>query len=456
MASASTRIAAMYEMAVKYSDGFPHRRTDKLVAPVDSTSRDVVLVTGTTGSLGCHLLEAMVFSPDIARVYAFNRRARDGTALHARQAVALEERGIDSRILDLPKIVLLEGDLTKVTWGLSDDMFNEVQHSVTHIIHNAWPVDFVAKLSAFEPAIKSLRSLIDFALASPLPVAPRLLFTSSQCVLQRTSLPFNLLASRTNYGSHHSGAPRDFSVPEGPVDPSLAMTNGYAEAKWVCEQIVYTAAAHTTLDPIVVRVGQLSGGRAGAWAADEWIPAMVQSAPHVGGLPDDSRIVDFLPFDIGAAAVLDFLHAPRTIDTTHVVHPRGVSWHSIAATVASELGVPLISVEEWLRRLQALAAASPSQSHKSQTSPGAEERHALPRLYALQLIPVYQNLLATLDTGRMAMGFPDVEVTQTLRASPTLADSTLRDVGADDVRRWLAYWRRVGMLERPRAQQYRL
>ncbi|PCH45139.1 NAD(P)-binding protein [Wolfiporia cocos MD-104 SS10] len=426
----------MYEMAAKYSDGFPCRRTDGLVAPVDSTSRDVVLVTGTTGSLGCHLLEAMVFSPDIARVYAFNRRARDGTALHARQAVALEERGIDSRILDLPKIVLLEGDLTKVNWGLSDDIFHEVQHSVTHIIHNAWPVNWVAKLSAFEPAIKSLRSLIDFALASPLPVAPRLLFTSSTCVLQR--------------------APRDFSVPEGPVDPSLPLTNGYAEAKWVCEQIVYTAAAQTILDPIVVRVGQLSGGRVGAWAADEWIPAMVQSAPHVGGLPDDSRIVDFLPFDIGAAAMLDFLHAPRTIDTAHIVHPRGVSWHSIAATVASELGVPLISVEEWLRRLRALVASSSAQSHKSQTSQGVEKRHALPRLYALQLIPVYQNLLATLNTGRMAMGLPDVEITQTLRASPTLADPTLRDVGAEDVRAWLAYWRRVGKLERPKAQQYRL
>ncbi|PCH44811.1 NAD(P)-binding protein [Wolfiporia cocos MD-104 SS10] len=437
----------MYEMAAKYSNGFPHHRTDKLVAPIDSTNRDVVLVTGTTGSLGCHLLEAIVFSPNITRVYAFNRRARDGTVLHARQAVALEERGIDSRILDLPKTVLLEGDLTKVNWGLSDDIFHEVQHSVTHIIHNAWPVNFVAKLSAFEPAVKSLRSLIDFALASPLPVAPRLLFISSQCVLQRTSLLLYYFVSR---------APKDFAIPEGPVNPSLSLTNGYSEAKWVCEQIVYTAAGQTILDPIVVRVGQLSGGRAGAWAVDEWIPAMVQSAPHVGGLPDDSRIVDLLPLDIAAAAMLDFMHALRMIDTVHVVHPRGVSWHSIAATVASELGVPLIPVEEWLRRLQALAATSPAQSQKSQVSPSAKERHTRLRLRALRLIPFYQDFFETLDTGRMALGFPNVEVTQTLRASPTLAEPTLRDVGAEDARRWLAYWRRVGMLERPRALQSRL
>ncbi|PCH45131.1 NAD(P)-binding protein [Wolfiporia cocos MD-104 SS10] len=419
-------------MADKFADGLPLRCADDYTTSVDRAGRDVVLLTGSTGSLGCHLLEAMVSSLSISRVYAFNRQARNGTDLRTRQAAALEERGINPTILDTPKVVLLEGDLTKKNWGLAAEIYHDLQHSVTHIIHNgiAWPVDWVSKLSAFEPAVKSLRSLIDFALTSPLPIVPRLLFASSISVLQR--------------------APRDFSVPEGPVDPDFSMTNGYSEAKWVCEQVLYAAAAQTPLDPVIMRVGQLSGGPAGAWARNEYIPALVQSALHLGGLPDDPRIVNMLPLDVGAAAVLDCLYAPRTIITTHIVHPRGISWHSIAAVLSSELGVPLIPFDEWYRRLQTLAASSAS---KTKSTSGGYRR---PRLHALLIIPVYQHMLATLHTGRMALGFPDEEVSQTLVASPTLADPALRDVGVADVRRWLAYWYKVGMLERPKALQSHL
>jgi hypothetical protein len=48
---------------------------------------------------------------------------------------------------------------------------------------SAWPVDFTLPLSAFEPAIRGLRRLVDFALESPKSSPPRLLFASSIGVL---------------------------------------------------------------------------------------------------------------------------------------------------------------------------------------------------------------------------------------------------------------------------------
>ena len=58
------------------------------------------------------------------------------------------------------------------------------------------------------------------------------------------------------------------------------------------EELVYAASRMTQLDGLVVRVGQLCGGKAGAWATSEWFPCMVQSASKsgLGCFPDDDRV----------------------------------------------------------------------------------------------------------------------------------------------------------------------
>ena len=88
------------------------------------------------------------------------------------------------------------------------------------------------------------------------------------------------------------GAPRDRPVLEDPIPASLAVGSGYTEAKWVSEELVYAASRATPLDGLVVRVGQLCGGKGGAWATSEWFPCMVQSASRngIGYFPDDDRV----------------------------------------------------------------------------------------------------------------------------------------------------------------------
>ena len=46
-------------------------------------------------------------------------------------------------------------------------------------------MDLISPLFIFEPNIAGLRALIDFCLTSPLPNAPRLIFTSSIFIVGR-------------------------------------------------------------------------------------------------------------------------------------------------------------------------------------------------------------------------------------------------------------------------------
>ncbi|KAF8905645.1 hypothetical protein CPB85DRAFT_1315335 [Mucidula mucida] len=177
---------------------------------------DVVLVTGTTGSLGSATLAKLVQSNSVKKVYAFNRPSKGSPGLLDRQRQALESKGYDPAIASSPKVVLVEAEITENGW----DRLN-------------------LKLSSYESILKA---------------TPRFVFTSSVGVLRKGP------------------------VPEAPLnDPQVAVGQGYSESKWVGEQMLYQAAKETALRPIVVRTGQIAGGVNGGWNTSDWVPAIVKS-----------------------------------------------------------------------------------------------------------------------------------------------------------------------------------
>jgi len=116
------------EMVAQYSKEFtPHTGTDPL------PSHDVVLVTGTTGTIGSNVLAQLVADPKVEKVYGFNRE--NSTPLDTRQRIALKERGLDPSVVDSPKVVLLEGNVSQQKLGLPDDLYEELRTSITHVIH---------------------------------------------------------------------------------------------------------------------------------------------------------------------------------------------------------------------------------------------------------------------------------------------------------------------------------
>ena len=120
----ASRIAEMQSLLAEYSTDFPSHPPRNAALPTPSGA--VVLVTGTTGSLGCHILETLARAPSVSRVYAVNRADRGGRGLQERQAEALRDKGIDAGLLDMGKVVLVEADLTKKYFGLSEESFRKV------------------------------------------------------------------------------------------------------------------------------------------------------------------------------------------------------------------------------------------------------------------------------------------------------------------------------------------
>ena len=145
-----------------------------------------------------------------------------------------------------------------------------------------------------------------------------------------------------------------------------------------------------------------------------------------------------------AAALIDFRKASESTRIVHLIHPRPVSWSSLARVVSTVQSVPLVPYEEWFAKLEK-AAESVSQSGSAKETEG--EIDLMRSLRALRILPFFKSVAtASQSNNGEAMGFPDLEVTQAVASSPTLADPDLRQLDAGDVVRWLAYWRGVGLL----------
>ncbi|KII90166.1 hypothetical protein PLICRDRAFT_40364 [Plicaturopsis crispa FD-325 SS-3] len=359
------------------------------------SSGDVILLTGTTGALGANALAELLVRDDVKRVYALNRKSEK--ALPDRQARSFAERGFDIKLLESSKLVLLEGDTTQPLLGLPAAVYDEIKASITHVIHNAWTVDFNFAIASFKPVLKGLRNLIDLSLQSTAGRIPRFIFVSSIAVFR-----------------NYDGA---LPIPEVPVtDLRSAVGFGYGESKLVAENILNKAHASSSLPVTVVRVGQLSGGKNGVWNTKEWVPALVKSGQLVKSLPALDEPISWLPLDKAATALVEV----RNSDVTplHLVHPKPAELRSIIGVIADGLNVPVVPYEQWLKALEAQKDSSPE--------------HPAVRL---------------LDFFRHLERLPALDVTSIKSVSSSLADPELPQLGEKDVESWLGYWRSVQFIQ---------
>ena len=115
-------ITAQYleEMAEQYAAGLDHRPFPLRPRP---RTKDVVVITGTTGGFGCDVLEHLLRDEDVGMVYAFNRR---GSRPTERQRVRFRERGLDESLLGSPRFRMVEVELDAPGFGVDPILLEEV------------------------------------------------------------------------------------------------------------------------------------------------------------------------------------------------------------------------------------------------------------------------------------------------------------------------------------------
>ncbi|KAI0651021.1 acetyl-CoA synthetase-like protein [Trametes meyenii] len=403
----AARLDEMNRLVEKYTRDWP---VTQWASEVDSTSvassKETVLVTGTTGRLGSHLLSQLLQKPEVAHVYALNRESsRSASKLEDRQREAFKTWGLDPGMLIAEKVSFYPVDLTQSSLGLSESDFAKICSTTTAIVHNAWRVDFNVTLPSFEPLISGTRNLVDLALRSPLSEGPRLLFVSSVTSAHNHSVESPVLETL------------DFG-------PEIAVGLGYGESKWVTEQVLGRARQETGLRTTSVRVGQLSGGtRSGGWNTSEWVPAIVRMGKRLGSVPAVDNTVSWVPIDVAATALLEMLHSG--VPVLHLTSPKPISWNTVFAPLAEQLDATLVSSAEWLAKLR----QSAQDAQKGPNADGHDSAH--------NLVPFFEAALSAKEVK--------FDTQKAVEASGALANICPLD--GEDAKKWVRFWKSVGFLD---------
>ncbi|KIP06790.1 hypothetical protein PHLGIDRAFT_514252 [Phlebiopsis gigantea 11061_1 CR5-6] len=319
----------MHNLLARYTDGV---RTNKSVDPLHANpfNPTVVLLTGSTGNIGSHILAHLLADDRIDRIYALNRASPDPIG---RMRAAFTLRSLPEDLLADNKFTLLVGDVSQERFGLDEDVYQNMLSLVTHIVHNAWTVDFTAPLSSFEPQIMGVRKLIEVSAASPQKIA--LLATSS-------------IGVAGGWDSRSYGP-----VPERPLpDPVVASSSGYTASKYILEKARVAAG----LPVMCVRMGQVCGSAStGAWGIDEWFPMLVKSSVALGCLPDMDIPVAWIPLDMIGHVYADWILSKKPLPAlVNAVHPYPTTWDVIVRVLQQELGntLDIVPIAQLVHRLE--------------------------------------------------------------------------------------------------------
>ena len=98
--------AAIQRMVDTYARHLPFPRG---VARAHPSNGAVVLLTGSTGNLGVHILAALLADAGVRRVYTLNRQS-ESHPIAERQAAAFVDRNLPTTLLASDKLTQLVGD----------------------------------------------------------------------------------------------------------------------------------------------------------------------------------------------------------------------------------------------------------------------------------------------------------------------------------------------------------
>ncbi|KAL8838457.1 MAG: hypothetical protein Q9170_002132 [Blastenia crenularia] len=405
------------EYRAKYTTGLPEVRNTRSchVAREGNT----VILTGSTGSLGSYLLEALLRQPHVSKIYCLNR-VEDGAEKQARVS---KPRGLTSD-WSAHRVEFFKADFSKPNFALDDDKYKTLLQQATHIIHCQWPVNFNLNITSFEPHVRGVRHLIDFCLSSKL--TPSLFFLSSVATVVH-------LKDRAD-------------IPEAPIDILTTVNGGYGASKQACELILRDAYERSGLNAVICRIGQIAGPVTrpeGMWSKQEWVPTIIASSKYLGLLPStlaSMDLVDWIPVDllgniiVELAGAAELHHAPKngfheidiepsgTIPVYHAVNPDYSTWADLVPIVHRSLGESCVSVVSWSEWVDALAKSQHSTADITQ-NPG------------LKLLDFFATMKRD---GGAGLVVPRLDTERSEMKSGTLAG--LKPVGAEWMERWLRQW----------------
>lgn len=408
--SLQARKRAVDDLVAKYTAGFTVA-APSITGHAPNDMEKVVLVTGASGSLGGNLVYHLAALPDVKWVICLNRENKEDP--YIRQQKAMRAKGLRFPEALKPKLKVFQSDTAKSKLGLPNGEYEALLGSVTHLIHNAWPMSAKRPLAGFESQFQVMRNLINVAseISSRHP--------------KTFKFSFQMVSSIGVVGHYNLDSTSKVVVPEERTTIASVLPNGYGEAKWGCERMLdETLHKHPErFRTMAVRLGQIAGSKiSGYWNPMEHFGFLIKSSQTLNALPDLKGGLFWTSVNDIAGALSDLVLSSQTpYPIYHIENPVGQPWREMTPILADALKIPLqniIPFEKWLERVR----NAPQRNNPAST------------------------LLDFLDDNflRMSCGGLVLDTKKSLEHSKTLA--AVGPISEEVARKYIHVWREIGFL----------
>ena len=312
---------------VEASQGYPMR-----IASGCSAEKDIFM-TGATGFLGAFLLQALL-QKTTSKIYCLIRASSLSEAQQKIRVVL----GKYCSLTEIPygRIVPVVGNLMQPDLGMEAGQFRAIAHSVGAIYHCGANVNMFYPYTALKSAnVRGTQAVIKLAATGPIKV------------LHHVST-LDVLESLARMGRNTFYETDDIAQGEG-------ISGGYAQSKWIAEQLVHQAAAQG-LPVRIYRPGMVSGhSKQGQSNTNDVLCRFLKSLIQLQSAPNLVLNVDMTPVDYVSEAIAQLSLKPiptAGCKVFHILNPSPMALSKIVTTLRAN-GYDIKTTEEraWLKRL---------------------------------------------------------------------------------------------------------
>ncbi|CAI7630595.1 unnamed protein product [Penicillium glandicola] len=312
-------------------------------AKFGETNGKHVLLTGTSGFIGSHVLEVLLRQKGLNQITCLNRELPS----------SMPWSQTFTRVDTMINCEHMEADLAKRDLGLPESVYHALLDSVTDILHCQWAVDFNRPLRYFEPNITGVNNLIRFACDAK--HNAQIVFLSSVATVKNWKRPG--------------------LVPEVKLESYESAQMGYGQSKLIASLLLDQASERANIPTTICRLGQVAGfikerrkGHAQTWPRRDWFPTLLTTSIKLGCIPNSlgsANEIDWIPVDTVAQALSDLVCSSDVAKVPtnevshsryyHLVNPNRTSYTGLVSFLATKLGekdaLGVIPLQEWVDRL---------------------------------------------------------------------------------------------------------
>ena len=308
-----------------------------------------VLLTGSTGFLGSHILDALMRNTK-CNVYCLIR-AKDNNDPQIRLLNTLRfyfGNKYDRQIFN--RIIVIEGDIKDQKLGLNDLYYEELGTTIDLVINSAAIVKHYGNIDTFNATnIQGAKNIIKFCTD----------FNCKLYHLSTLSVSGNIFETDSYKVAELSS---DITFNEQSLYIGQDLSNVYIYTKFIAERLILEHILDGSLDAKIIRLGNItnrySDGIFQINVSENAFLNRMKSFLHIGFIPDylADKYIEFSPVDLCAEAIVKLICIKNHYSIYHIYNNNHITFRELFTILKSlKLDIKIVNKNTFNQKINSLS-----------------------------------------------------------------------------------------------------